>query len=255
MIDQPDIDKLASVLKAADLQVAKNLLEKIKSGYVPSPHEQKYLDKLQGGGNGGHGDGAAPAPAEFKNPLAVTAWLQEDGWKISKSTLYGDKKHPGHIKEGKLRPDLPNGGFTLQAVQKYAALHLTKSKTRMKLQGEDLQRRKTLSEIERNEEEAKRARIKRMAEEGRYVLLEEVDRMLAARAVLMDTMRRASIMTHAAERVALVGGDSGRIPDLIAFDVEHHEEEMNLFASRDEFSAILPANTESDEHEEDGALS
>ena len=183
-------------------------------------------------------DKGKEAPTEFKNPLAVSAWLREDGWAIGKSRVYD------HIKEGKLRPDLPNGGFSMQAVQKYAALHLTKSKTRMKLQGEDLQRRKILSEIERNEEEAKRARIKRMAEEGRYVLMEEVERMFAARAVLMDTMRQASIINHAAARVALVGGSTEKVSDLIEMDMAHHVEEMNQFASWEEFRVILPANTE-----------
>ena len=208
---------------------------------------QSDIDKMAVDGNGGDGKGAAPV--EFKNIRAVAAWLKKDGWAIGQTQLYT------HNKEGKLRPDLPEGGFSLHAVQKYAATHLTKAKTRLKLKDEDLQRRKVLSEIERNEEDTKRARVKRLAEEGRYVLMEEMWRILASRVVTMDTMRRASIMTHASEVVALVGGDSGRIPDLIAFELKQHEEEMNVFSSTDEFSALLPANVEPDERDDDESFS
>ena len=88
-----------------------------------------------------------------------------------------------------------------------------------------------------------------------HVLMEEMWRILASRVVTMDTMRRASIMTHASEVVALVGGDSGRIPDLIAFELKQHEEEMNVFSSTDEFSALLPANVEPDERDDDESFS
>lgn len=197
---------------------------------------QSDIDKMAVDGNGGDGKGAAPV--EFKNIRAVAAWLKKDGWAIGQTQLYT------HNKEGKLRPDLPEGGFSLPAVQKYAATHLTKAKTRLKLKDEDLQRRKLISDIEKNEEETRRARVKRLAEEGRYVSMEEVERMFAARAVLMDTMRQASIINHAAARVALVGGSTEKVSDLIEMDMAHHVEEMNQFASWEEFRVILPANTE-----------
>lgn len=244
MTDQQptDTDKLLSVLDAAERAAVKNLLEKVaKEGHVPSAHEQKMIDKVREkatGGNGG-GENAAPqAPEMFKNAFMVASWLKETGWAIGKSRVYG------HIKEGKLRPDLPDGAFSRKAVERYAATHLTMARSRMKLKDEDIQRRKLMAEIAKTEAEARRAVLKLAVDEGRYVLLEDVDRRFAGRAVLMDTMRQASIMNHAAERVAMVGGDPDRVADLIAMDMAHHTEEMNLFASWEEFTVILKANNE-----------
>lgn len=237
--NQPDYTtKLLAILKGAKKAAVRNLLEKIKAGHVPSAHEQKMLDEIEAGATSDPGDGTPQAPEVFKNAFMVAAWLKEAGWAIGKSRVYG------HIKEGKLRPDLPDGAFSRKAVERYAATHLTMARTRLKLKDEDIQRRKLMAEISKTEAEARRAVLKLAVDEGRYVLLEDVDRLFAGRAVLMDTMRQASIMNHAAERVALVGGAADRVAELIAMDMAHHTEEMNLFASWEEFTVILKANNE-----------
>ena len=50
---------------------------------------------------------------KFKNALEATAFLQEQGWKVKKSSTYR------HIQEGKLRPEA-DGAFTEKAVIRYA---------------------------------------------------------------------------------------------------------------------------------------
>jgi hypothetical protein len=243
MNNQPDKATLLSVINDARLSAAKNVLLKINDGKIPTSHEAKLLEEirseLEDPAQLEQKSGASPsAPAEFKNPLAVAIWLKEAGWAIAKSRVYG------HIKEGKLLADLPGGRYSIQAVSKYASLHLKRSRTRQKLKDEDNHRRKLEADIRKTEAEARRAELKLSVERGKYVLMEDVERMLAGRAVLLDTSLQASILNHAAERVSLVGGDPARVPDLIQMDMTHHADTMNAFASWEEFRAILPANAE-----------
>lgn len=172
------------------------------------------------------------AAGEFKNLLEVLDYLKGEKWKISKSTLYE------HKRKGLIRPDR-DGTYSLRVVQRYAYDYLALENIQVKKQEDDLQRRRVSAEIARIEEQTKREKLKREIEEGKYVLREEFELELAARAAVLDTMRQAAIRTRAAERVALVGGDPAKIPDLIAFDLELHNEEMNSFANTREFHVLL----------------
>jgi len=179
------------------------------------------------GGEGGK------APEEFRNLLEVLDYLKGEGWKTSKTALYE------HKRKGLIRPDRDGGRYSLRAVQRYAYDHLVLEKTHVRKQEDDLRRRRIKAEIAKIEEQAKRERLRREIEEGKYVPREDFELELAARAAVLDTMRRTNIRTRAAERVALVGGDPARIPDLIAFDLEVHNEEMNAFANTKEFRVLL----------------
>jgi excisionase family DNA binding protein len=55
----------------------------------------------------------------LSNPLAVTEYLKDKGWKVSKSTVYG------HLKEGKIKSI--DGVFGIKDVEKYAGLHLKRT--------------------------------------------------------------------------------------------------------------------------------
>jgi len=243
-------NKILDLISAAKKASLKDVLEKVRAGKPLTAEERRFLlqyeaDIREQRDQEPHEQtpGAFEGRTELESPLEVTSYLKAAGWKVSKSTLYQ------HVKQGKLRPDA-DGRFPVKAVQKYAASFLTLEETRQKVADEDLQRKKLIAEISRIQEQTKRERIKRLAEEGRYVPRDQFEMELAARASVIDTLRRNSIMTGAAERVALVGGDTSRIPDLIAFDLAQHDDEMNQFATTIEFHVLFEQTTSPQDSQE-----
>lgn len=244
MTSTPDASELlAKAVKGAQALELKRILEKLNSREALTQAEMKTLaehqrrledEKVK----------ADPATREFKNALEVAAYLKEAGWKVKKSTVYA------HIKQGKLKPE-EGGRFPLKAVEKYAASFLMMSDTLQKLGDEGLSRKKLKAEIERIQEQVKRERLRRLVDEGRYIPRESFELELAARAVVWDTLRRNSVMALAAERVALVAGDPKRIPDLIAFDMAQHADEMNQFATTREFHVLFEKTEETRQDKQD----
>jgi len=93
---------------------------------------------------------------EFKNALEISGYLEAEGWKVAKSTIYK------HIKEAKLRPDIDKKHYSLKAVLRYAKAFLVTRETKQKLADEEIACKKARKEIEKFDEE-----IKRLADEGR----------------------------------------------------------------------------------------
>ena len=60
---------------------------------------------------------------EFNNALEISAYLESEGWKVSKSTVYK------HIREAKLRPDIEKKRYSLKAVLRYARAFLVTEQT------------------------------------------------------------------------------------------------------------------------------
>ena len=180
----------------------------------------------------------------FKNIRDVVKSLQTEGWKVSQSTVY---KHRG---EGKIKAEA-DGSFTLRNVTTYARNFLMLKDSKQKVADEELNRQKIKAEILRLEEQAKLAQVKRAIEEGKYIERSSFELELAARAGVLDNMRKANIQARASERVALVGGDTDKVRDLITFDLELHDEEMNAFATLKQFHVIFEGR-EDDVEETDG---
>lgn len=230
-----DATKLRDILGAAGKLEVKRILDKLRNQEALKPAEMKVLEEYERQEQEREAS-VGQAPAEFRNARAVAEWLKSAGWKLNQSTLYA------HVKDGKLRPD-ETGSFPLKAVQKYAAAFLSRKDTLQKLSDEDLNRRKLKCEIERIQEQTRRERLRRQIEEGKYLLRESFELELAARAAVIDTLRRNTIMSFAAEIVGLVKGDSKKVPDLIQYLLAQHEDEMNQYATVREFHVLFDSNS------------
>jgi hypothetical protein len=173
----------------------------------------------------------------FANVLEVLEHLQEDGWKISKPTLYR------HVKDAKLQP-AADGSFTRKAVQAYARTHLQLKGTRQKQKEGDLQRKKTELEIDFKKEQLKRERFKREIEEGKYIPREDMDLELAARATVQDHEWTRVFQSRASEICELVEGKTEHVAELIRFLLEIKDEIMNEFASTRQWYVLFEAEEE-----------
>ncbi len=170
--------------------------------------------------------------SEFKNLREVAAFLVSEGWQVSERTVYN------HGKEGRIRPNA-EGLYTIKAVNKYAAVHLERKETGLKLGDEELQKKKTMAEIAYRTEQAKLAQIKRMAEEGRYIPREDAELKMAQMMALVETGMRQMEQARAAGYISLVGGDENKLADLIRALNEDHDELLNECATSREFEVTF----------------
>lgn len=148
----------------------------------------------------------------LKNIKAVVTYLNDAGWKASKSTVYR------HHDEGKIRSEA-DGCFKTKAVEKYAKDWLkTKNGTgKISKKISPLQNAKQAEETRRISAQADIAEMKAKILRGEYVERAAFERALAQRAAIFKSDIENFIRSHAGEMVHLVDGDSLKIPDLIDF--------------------------------------
>jgi hypothetical protein len=237
------IEKLQKKAKSVEL---KNILQQLLANKpltkrqmeTLSELEEKYKNEKGQKEPGSKTVGTVPI---FLNRTEVWQFLEKEGWKISKSTLYN------HCNEGRLKLNR-DGHYTLKAVNRYARTHLELKETGQKIGDEELQRKKTMAEVARITEQAKLAQIKRMAEEGRYIEREQVDLEMAARAATLEAGLKGMVQSRAGEWVALVEGEEKRAGDLVRDMMAVIDQTLNEFATVKEFEVIFKANVEG--HEE-----
>ena len=169
----------------------------------------------------------------------MTKWLQENGWKVSKSTVYN------RIGRAKLLPR-EDGLFYLKDVKKYARTFLKRADTGMRLQDEqdELQRRKTRLEVEKLEEEVARAKHKRAVEEGAYIPRDQLEIELASRAAVLDAGISHFFQSEAGAWIQLVGGDQRKLPELISILMTAKDDLMNQYARAKEFVVEIGEQSE-----------
>ena len=170
----------------------------------------------------------------FSNIFTVLNYLQDDGWKISRSGLYK------HQKEGKIRPE-PDGIYCLKNVRKYAKTWLKRKSTGKKLieDQENLQRTKLQKEIEKLDEEIKRSRHKREVEEGKYIPRDQFEMELASRAGVLDAGWQHLNQSRAVEWISIVEGNPKKAGELIAALNLAKNEILNQYATTHEFQVIV----------------
>ena len=208
-----------SVIKQA---MIKNALVKLKEGKSLTLREEALLEEAQrlrleaqrkDTTTQGRND-------TFKNLREVVGYLREQGWKISQAGIY---KHSG---QGKIKSE-KDGTYTQKGVMRYAKGFLTTRETKRKEDDEELQRRKTKAEIALKEEQLKRERIKRMVEEGRFLLRETVDQELAGVITVILSTIKFAYMELAGVWIDLVRGDHERVGDLIRMLEENLDRTLN----------------------------
>lgn len=145
----------------------------------------------------------------FDSLMDVIAFLDMDGWKISKSTAYE------HKDEGKVRPGA-DGKYSLATVQKYAQDHLQR-----KDGGSpgviNLQEDKLRGHIRQISADAEMRELKLQERRGELIPREHVEVELAARAGDLKTHLDASARSASTRIIKLVGGDVQKAPELISF--------------------------------------
>jgi len=178
----------------------------------------------------------------FRNVREVVTYLKGQDWQVSQSTVYK------HQREGKIKGEA-DGAYTLKNVLRYARGFLMLRETKRKVDDEELQRKKTKAEIWRTEEQAKLGRIKRMVEEGKYILRDQFELELAARAAVLEAGLKYTIQAKAGEWVDAVKGDHNLTGDLIRIALDSLNEALNEFASMREYHvlfAVRPQATDTD---------
>lgn len=181
-------------------------------------------------------DGPAEAVEKraFRNGLEITEFLQEKGWKASKTTIYS------HIKEGKLQPDLDGKkAFSQKAVLKYAAAHLSTLETRNKKKQAALQENAIKLKNRKLQEEIKAITFKNQVEQGKYVKTELFDLELATRWGIADRSFKFAFQAGAMDLIEVVDGDQRFAPDLIRHLFEIVDKTLNEFANTKEYHVLF----------------
>ena len=175
------------------------------------------------------GEASAPEPS-FVSLHAVVDHLKGAGYRISKSKLYRDKD------KGTIRVN-PDGTVLETEVRAYAA---TLDRIHADI-GDltDIHAVKTKRDVELREEQIKKLRFQREVEEGKYLPRKDFESELASRAVVLDSGLRHMVQMKAAEWVALSGGKTEKIPELIrAINIEM-DRVMNSYATIETYHVMF----------------
>jgi hypothetical protein len=237
--------EMRDVLGRARKVMLRNALVKVKEGKSLTAHEAKIIQEAEaeaehGSAEGGLGRGTQE---NFKNLREVVAYLKGQSWKVSQATVYK------HQNEGKIKSER-DGTFTLKHVLRYARGFLMLREAKQKVDDEELQRRKTKAEIRRIDEQGKFARIKRMVEEGKYILRDQFELELAARAAVLEAGLKYAIQAKAGEWIDAVKGDHERTGDLIRIATDALNLALNEFATTKEFHVVFAVSKEKSRQDE-----
>ncbi|MCB2218072.1 MAG: hypothetical protein KQH59_18575 [Desulfobulbaceae bacterium] len=175
-------------------------------------------------------------PKSFDNALRVLEYLREEGWQISRTQLYE------HIKDKKLRAR--KGVFLLGSVERYAKRWLKSADAGQKV-NEKMERmadEKAELELQRERIRVAREQYDYDVKQGRYVSREDHELAIVGRAVAFMAHLNHSVQSKAADWIEMVGGDQGRVADLVEAIVEELEQRMGDFAADAEIDVIMEGN-------------
>ncbi len=173
--------------------------------------------------------GTYPAARTFKNLNQAAAWLREQGWKISDSTIYN------HHTRNLINPRA-DGLYHEADLLRYAQNTLKRKDGAGSEKLEALQERKALAEIERAEVQAAKMRLQQEILEGKYITKEQHEREMAARARLLKADMQNFNRLYVEDLIHLVGGDPAQAPEALAFVERHTERWLNRYAIQGEIS-------------------
>ena len=174
-----------------------------------------------------------PQDAPLKGIMDVLQYLQSEGWKISKSKLYEDENKIDKQKDGNiLKKD----------ADKYAAMFLRK------LDGSDYEidpASKIKEETRLTKERADKVAFENEIMRGDYVLREEVEQQLAARAAYLKNSIEGFFHSLSPRIAELVNGDQDKIPELTEFCLREVEDFFHHYSKPLVFEAVklVPEDT------------
>ena len=187
----------------------------------------------------------------LSNILAVVDYLAAQGWKAKKSAIYN------HRKAGKLRPQ-PDGSFRIADIERYAETYLRRKDGGESGKLDKLQQQKVVAEIRKMEAQAEHWESRARSSSGSFVPKEQHERDLARRAALFRSDLETFARSEVSEIVSLVGGDAGKIPELVTLMLGRFDGFLANYAEEREFTVpLLPEEREiapdPDDEEDDQA--
>lgn len=182
-------------------------------------------------------------PESFKNIKAVADFVIDQGWNVSKSSVYE------HAKRGMLGKK-KNGIYTLRQVQDYCRDYLTPQDAYQNQQSDELNKVKLKTEIAYKQEQAKLIKLKREIEEGKYVLLSDWALQLAGRAAVFETGFKGSIRSSAGDIIKLVDGDPMKTGELISFVYSIIDQELNNLTRRMDFNVVISTGLDMEDEDD-----
>lgn len=152
--------------------------------------------------------GGEPLARTCKTQLDAVAYLRDAGYKISKSQFNRDVK-------SRRVPRTPEGQFDMSALLGYANAHLTPLVQHENRALADAEAGRLSADAELKKYQAARAKLKLEKEQGQLMRREDHERDLGARALFFRSEVRSFIHLYGGDMIHLVGGDEGRLRDLV----------------------------------------
>lgn len=173
------------------------------------------------------------------NLAVVLAYLVNDGWKITKTTLYR------HKNEGRFLPD-KDGSYAVETIDRYAKLHLKKSATGKKVNQEtdELQQLKLEQEIDLQKIKIDRERFNYEKDQGLHIAKDQVELNMALMYSVIFTGLRHWIQSKAPEWIALASGDIKKQGELINAMTNDLDVLSNQFSKQKEYEIVIEENDE-----------
>ena len=167
------------------------------------------------------------------NILAVAEYLNAQGWKAGKSTLYK------HQKEGKLRQK-SDGTFRQADVEKYASAYLKRRDGSDTGKLDQLQQERVVAETRKAMAQAEHWEIKTRAFSGDYVPKEFFELELAKRAAVIRNDLESFARSESAGIIHLVNGEDGKVSDLVDHLLDRIGDFLEHYAEEKEFKVPPP---------------
>lgn len=172
----------------------------------------------------------------FASLKEVLTHLEAEGKRIGKSKLYQDKS------KGLLKAQ-PDGTFKRRDVDRYAASLPSNALPEKKTaEAQEYADRKARAEAEKLEEQVRAERHKNEIREGRYILREDVEVELAARAGVLATGLRNMFETALLDLIHLVDGQPGKAHDLLTAYERMLDTTLNEYARPIDYEVHLDAD-------------
>lgn len=168
----------------------------------------------------------------FSSLRSVARHLRQAGFKISKSKLSRDKK------KGLICVN-PDGTINESEVRAYT---VTLERLNGNIQDlNDIHTQKTASEVKSIELKIAKQQFELDKDQGKYVLRQDFESELAARAVVFDSGFRHLFNTKVREWIVLVGGKVDKSADFLQALNECLDAQLNEYASIKSFKVIFEA--------------
>ncbi len=181
----------------------------------------------------------------FSDIPAVLEYLQNSGWKVSRTSLYRDHGN------GKLRPR-DDGGFHIKDVDRYAKTWLKQKSTgkRVREATDELQRRKLELEQENLLLDNQKKKLALDKELGKLIPREQLEIELAAWTGIVEAGLKHWIQSNAAGWIRMMVGDVKKVGELINAMNADLDELINNYSGDREYEVVFDASPDAETESE-----